>query len=79
MVKQVVEPMFKTMLPGPLSSLHFTKIDFGNVPVKFSNVTVTKTEVDGIKLDMNVDWEGKCDIELDADMMPALVSLGRQC
>ncbi|KAK3713005.1 hypothetical protein LTR37_008690 [Vermiconidia calcicola] len=72
MVKDIVEPMFKTMLPGPLSSLHFTKIDFGHVPFKFSNVKVTKTEVDGIKLDLNVDWEGRCDIELDADMMPAL-------
>lgn len=74
MIKQVVEPMFKTMLPGPLSSLHFTKIDFGTVPVVFSNVNVTKTELDGIHLEMNVDWKGKCDIELDADMMPGLVS-----
>lgn len=76
-VKTTVEPMFKTMLPGPLSSLHFTKIDFGHVPLKISNVKTTKTDHDGIKLDMNVDWEGKCDIELDGDMMPALVSL--QC
>ena len=58
MVKEIVEPMFKDMLPGPLSSLHFTKIDFGHVPFKFSNVKVTKTEVDGIKLDLNVDWAG---------------------
>jgi Ca2+-dependent lipid-binding protein len=74
MVKDIVEPMFKTMLPGPLKTLHFTKIDLGPVPLRLSNVKTTKTEEDGIRLDLNVDWVGKADIELDADMMPALVS-----
>jgi hypothetical protein len=74
MVKEIVEPMFKTMLPGPLATLHFTKIDLGPVPLRLSNAKTTKTEVDGIKLDLNVDWVGKADIELDADMIPALVS-----
>lgn len=72
MTKDIVEPMFKTMLPGPLASLHFTKIDLGAVPLRLSNVLATKTDTDGIKLDMNVDWDGKCDIELDGDMIPAL-------
>ncbi|KAH7310657.1 hypothetical protein B0I35DRAFT_439487 [Stachybotrys elegans] len=61
-----------TMLPGPLATLHFTKVEFGDVPIVFSNVRVTKTAADGIKLDLNLDWDGKCDIELDADMMPKL-------
>lgn len=74
MVKDIVEPMFKTMLPGPLKSLHFTKIDLGPVPLRLSNAKTTKTDADGIKLDLNVDWASKSDIELDADMMPALVS-----
>lgn len=74
MVKEIVEPMFKTMLPGPLKTLHFTKIDLGPVPLKLSNAKTTKSEEDGIKLDMNVDWVGKADIEMDADMIPALVS-----
>lgn len=73
MVKDIVEPMFKTMLPGPLSSLHFTKIELGDVPLRVSNVKTTKTDHGGINLSMNVDWEGKCDIELDGDMIPALV------
>lgn len=54
--------------------MHFTKIDFGDVPIKFSNVKTTRTEADGIKLDMNVDWDGDADIELDADYIPQLVS-----
>lgn len=74
MVKEIVEPMFKTMLPGPLASLHFTKIDLGPVPLRLSNAKTTKTEEDGIKLNMNVDWVSKSDIEMDADLMPALVS-----
>lgn len=74
MIKEIVEPMFKTMLPGPLATLHFTKIDLGPVPLRLSNAKTTKSEVDGIKLDLNVDWVGKADIEMDASMMPALVS-----
>ncbi|KAI9049368.1 hypothetical protein LZ554_006402 [Drepanopeziza brunnea f. sp. 'monogermtubi'] len=72
MTKEIADPMFKTMLPGPLASLHFTKIDLGHVPFQLSNVLVTKTEADCIKLDMNVDWAGKCDIELDGNMIPSL-------
>ncbi|KAK3333041.1 hypothetical protein B0T19DRAFT_398766 [Cercophora scortea] len=72
MIKEIAEPMFATMLPGPLSSLHFTKIDLGTVPIRFDNVEVTKTENGGIKLDLDVDWDGECDIDLDATMMPKL-------
>ena len=68
--------MFKTMLPGPLATLHFTKIDLGPVPLRLSNAKTTRTEADGIKLDMNVEWKGKADIEMDADYIPALVSAG---
>jgi hypothetical protein len=74
MTKEIAEPMFKTMLPGPLSSLHFAKIDLGPVPLQFSNVNVQKTEHQGIKLDLDLDWAGKCDIELDGDMIPKIVS-----
>jgi hypothetical protein len=74
MIKEIVEPMFKTMLPGPLATLHFTKIEFGPVPIVFSNVKVTKTPEDGIKLDLNVDWDGQCDIDLNAQMFPKVVS-----
>jgi hypothetical protein len=74
MIKEMVEPMFKTMLPGPLKSLHFTKLDFGAKPIVFSNVKVTKSPLDGITLDLDVDWDGQCDIDLEAEMMPKVVS-----
>jgi hypothetical protein len=41
-VKETVEPMFKEMLPLPLSSLHFTKIDLGTVPIRMDNVSKTR-------------------------------------
>lgn len=74
MTKEIADPMFKTMLPGLLSSLHFTKVDLGNTPIVLSNVLVTKIGTDGIKLDLNVDWDGKSDIELKGEMIPSLVS-----
>ncbi|PNP60673.1 hypothetical protein FNYG_14587 [Fusarium nygamai] len=71
-VKDVVEPMLDQMLPGPLANLRFVKLDFGPTPIRFSNVDVHKTEFEGIKLDMDLDWDGKCDFELDASMVPKI-------
>jgi hypothetical protein len=77
MVKEIVEPMFGTMLPGPLAKLHFVKLDLGDVPLQLSKVEVSKTEYQGIKLDLDVDWDGDCDIELEAHMIPKLVRFPR--
>ena len=73
MVKEIAEPMFAKMLPGPLASLKFVKIDLGRTPMKFGHVDVHKTENDGIKLDMDISWDGNCDIELDGNMIPKIV------
>ncbi|KAM0406524.1 hypothetical protein ACHAPZ_003288 [Fusarium culmorum] len=72
MVKDIVEPMLEQMLPGPLANLKFVKADFGNEPLKLSHVDVHRTPQEGIKLDMNLDWDGKCDFELDASMVPKI-------
>jgi Synaptotagmin-like mitochondrial-lipid-binding domain len=74
MIKEIVEPMFKTMLPGPFASLHFEKIDFGPNPIAVSKVKVTKTLHDGIELNLNVDWVGQCDFELGGEMIPTVVT-----
>src|SRR5262245_28237672 len=70
MTKEIVEPMFASMLPGPLATLHFVKLDLGSTPMRLSKVDVHKTENQGIKLDMDLDWDGKCDIELEGKMVP---------
>jgi hypothetical protein len=72
--KSVVEPILASTLPGPLSSLHFVKLDFGKVPIRLSNVDVHKTTKEGIKLDLDVNWEGECDIELDGNHVPKIAS-----
>ncbi|KAF1921855.1 hypothetical protein BDU57DRAFT_510873 [Ampelomyces quisqualis] len=70
--KDVVEPILDSTLPGPLSNLRFVKLDFGHIPLRFSNIDVHKTTTQGIKLDMNVSWEGVCDIELDGTSVPKI-------
>jgi hypothetical protein len=73
--KDVVEPILASTLPGPLSNLRFVKLDLGTIPLRLSNVDVHKTANDGIKLDLDVNWEGKCDIELDGARVPKIVKL----
>jgi Ca2+-dependent lipid-binding protein len=72
MTKDIVEPILKSTLPGPLANLKFVKLDLGHVPLTFNNVDVHKTTAEGIKLDMDVDWEGACDIELDGNNVPKI-------
>lgn len=71
-VKDVVDPILASTLPGPLSSIHFVKIDLGRIPLRFSHVDVHKTPTEGIKLDMDLDWQGVCDIELDGNNVPKI-------
>lgn len=73
MVKDIVEPIFASTLPGPLSTLRFVKIDLGHVPIRVSEVDVHKVDNGGIKLDMNIIWEGRSDIELEGKIVPKLV------
>ncbi|KAK4216430.1 hypothetical protein QBC37DRAFT_90497 [Rhypophila decipiens] len=72
MTKNIVEPMFASMLPAPLNSLHFEKIDLGQQPLKLGNIDVHKVENGAIKLDLDVDWDSKCDIELNGKMIPKI-------
>lgn len=71
-IKGIAEPMFATMLPSPLNSLRFLKIDLGQVPIHVENIDVHKADSEGIKLDLDLLWDGVCDIELDGNMVPKL-------
>ena len=61
-----VEPMFKDMLPGPLKTLHFTKCDLGHIPFRFDNIVVHPRKGDNVQFDIDIIWDGKCDIKLKA-------------
>lgn len=41
--------------------------------MRFDRVDVHKTTKEGIKLDMDVVWDGVCDIELDGSSVPKIV------
>lgn len=76
-VKNTVEPMFKDLLPGPLKTLHFTKLSLGEVPLRLDNCIVheCKTNKNGTKyvqIEIDVVWDGLCDIELKADYVGKL-------
>lgn len=76
-VKNTVEPMFKDMLPGPLKTLHFTKLSLGSVPLRLDNCIVheCKKNRNGVKyvqIEIDVVWDGQCDIELKADYVGKL-------
>ena len=75
MIKDTVEPILASTLPSPLSNLRFVKIEFGHIPIGFSNVDVHKTTAGGIKLDMDMNWEGVCDFELDGKLVPKVVCI----
>lgn len=67
--KEVVEPMFEQMLPKPLSSMAFTKIDLGPNPIKFDKIDVHNAKEDVIKLDVDILWDSECDIQLKASIV----------
>ncbi|KAK0643192.1 hypothetical protein B0T16DRAFT_415476 [Cercophora newfieldiana] len=71
-VKANVEGLFESMLPSILKQLKFVKMNLGPVPIHVSNVDVHQTENNGIKLDLDLDWDGKSDIELDGPGIPKI-------
>lgn len=70
-IQRTVAPIFQT-LPGPLASLRFTKVCLGHVPLRLDNIVVhecTKNSFgrDYVQFDVDVVWDGECDIQLQAD------------
>ena len=70
-LKETVEPTFAETLPGPLSSLHFTQLDLGHVPLRLDNIIVHKVErnTQSLQLDLDVLWDGQSDIRSKADYL----------
>ncbi|KAI2506642.1 Synaptotagmin-like mitochondrial-lipid-binding domain [Fragilaria crotonensis] len=66
-IRDAVEPMFKDTMPGPLSSLHFTKIDLGKVPIVMDNIVVHELKDGTVQFDLDVTWDSDSDIQLKAN------------
>eukprot|EP00977_Amphora_coffeiformis_P008416 scaffold1912_cov167-Amphora_coffeaeformis.AAC.15 len=73
-IKESVEPEFKT-LPGPLSSLHFIKVDLGNVPIRLDNIVVHEIDkgTNTLQMDLDVHWDGNCNIQLKANYVSSKI------
>ncbi len=69
LVKEIVEPMFENLLPGPLKSTKFLKIDLGKNPITLDRADVHTRSKDSIKLDIDISWDGLSDIQLQSPMI----------
>ena len=69
-IKDSVEPQFKD-LPGPLGTLHFTKVNLGHVPLRLDNIIVHEVDKanNTLQMDMDVRWDGVSDIQLKANYL----------
>mmetsp|Transcript_43914 Transcript_43914/g.92411 ORF Transcript_43914/g.92411 Transcript_43914/m.92411 type:complete len:737 (+) Transcript_43914:172-2382(+) len=73
-IKDTVEPILKD-LPVPI---HFVKMDLGNVPIETRNMFIRRVDPDsssgkaGVGIDMDVLWDGDCDILLQATITSSL-------
>jgi hypothetical protein len=65
-VQSKAEPYFKDM-PAPMNTCHFTKVDLGATPLAMNNIVVHPIQNDSVQWDFDMEWDGECDIQLQAD------------
>eukprot|EP00584_Thalassiosira_punctigera_P003085 CAMPEP_0172538734 /NCGR_PEP_ID=MMETSP1067-20121228/10062_1 /TAXON_ID=265564 ORGANISM="Thalassiosira punctigera, Strain Tpunct2005C2" /NCGR_SAMPLE_ID=MMETSP1067 /ASSEMBLY_ACC=CAM_ASM_000444 /LENGTH=785 /DNA_ID=CAMNT_0013324287 /DNA_START=93 /DNA_END=2450 /DNA_ORIENTATION=+ len=74
-IKEALEPTLRDMAVP----LHFVRLDLGDVPIRTRNMFIhrvdlasshggTKTNQAGIQIDVDVEWNGNCDIMLQATL-----------
>jgi hypothetical protein len=57
MMREMMEPMFAEMMPGPLKTLKFVKLDLGHVPIVIDNVLVHELQYDPNTKQEYIHWE----------------------
>ena len=67
-IRESVEPSFED-LPTPMNTCRFTKIDLGDVPIRMDNVVVHPLHSGMVQFDLDLIWDGECDIQLKADYL----------
>jgi hypothetical protein len=65
-VQSKAEPYFKDM-PAPMNTCRFTKVDLGDIPITMNNIVVHPIHKDSLQWDFDMEWDGECDIQLQAD------------
>ena len=82
-----VEPSFKETLPGPLTSLKFTRLDLGDVPIVIDNILVRElrkiddkshtygTNKHYLQFEWDIVWQSECDIRLATDKLAGISAI----
>ena len=65
-VQSTVEPYFKDM-PSPMNTCRFVKVDLGGTPMTMNNIVVHPLSQGRVQWDFDMEWDGDCDIQLQAD------------
>lgn len=68
-IRETVEPMFADM---GLPSLHFIKFEMGRIPIQLDNIVVHHLNDEGntLQFDVDVTWDGACDIKAKSKVLP---------
>jgi hypothetical protein len=56
-MKEAMEPLFEQLLPGPVASVKFVKLDLGTVPIVVDNILVHELQTDPTTGQEFVHWE----------------------
>lgn len=76
LMKETLEPVFNELLSKTplLSTLHFIKIDLGNIPLRLDNIIIHPMNYtnNSIQIDVDIIWDGLCDIRLKATSIPSV-------
>lgn len=87
LIRQCMEPTFKEILPGPLSSLKFKKLELGDVPFIVDNILVRELrtiddegQASGenkqyMQFEWDVTWRSDCDIQLATDKIAGMAAI----
>jgi hypothetical protein len=67
-VQAKVEPYFQDM-PAPMNSCRFVKVDLGDTPMTMNNMIVHPIQNETVQWDFDMEWDGDCDIQLQADFI----------
>ncbi len=85
--REAVEPSFQDTLPGPLSSLKFTKLELGDVPIVIDNILVRQLrKIDDaggvygkdsnfLQFEWDITWQSDCDIQLATDKIAGMAAI----
>ncbi|KAL7544255.1 hypothetical protein ACHAWF_007635 [Thalassiosira exigua] len=76
-VREALEPLLADL---KAVSLRFVKLDLGGVPIQARNMFIHRRGGDGgrqfVQIDFDVEWDGECDIMLEADVATKTISFG---